>query len=285
MSLDKPARIAIVYSTRDPAGKGSARKLLELAGNDQSGSACYKADTCFKLYGNAVLAGYTEETINMEFLDETPDPAADAIIVISRHRAEAGRRSLTVHHTGNPTSRTLGGEPFKLAVSYPQLAKTLFIYYREAAEETGLIRDYEVVLEATHHGPTRPRKPVVFIEIGSGPEDWVNEKAHETLAIALLKLLERRALVDCEPVSGYGGGHYPIKFTKVMYEDKYCLGHIIPKYAFKEGIPRDVIVQSLTNTYPYKPRRALIEKKSLRSSDRKNLLEVLDENEVEPVMV
>ncbi len=278
-------RVAIVYSIRDPAGIGVASRLTELFNGGQLEGGCQQAKNCFKLTRDIILAGYDADTIDMEFLDETPDPTADAIIVVSRHRAEAGRRSLTVHHTGNPTSKTLGGEPYKLSISYPQLAKTLLIYYRDVAEETGLIGEYEVVLEATHHGPTRPRKPIVFIEIGSRPEDWVNRKAHETLAITLLKLAKKGELLDCEPVAGYGGGHYPVKFTKATFESEYCLGHIIPKYAFKEGVTKDVIVQSIRNTYPRMPGRALIEKKSLRSMDRKKILDVLVDMGIEPVMI
>lgn len=266
-------RLAIVYSTRDPAGSGAASRLAEMAG--AAPAECPGARACLRLPTGHLLAGYEEDTINLEFLDETPDPGAEAVIVLSRHSASSGRPSLTTHHTGNPTGRTLGGEPRKLAVSAPPLSRALLRAYREEAEARGLLGEYEVTLEATHHGPTRPVKPIVFIEIGSTPDRWRDPRAQEAMAAAVLRVL-REGVGDCNPAAGFGEPHYPIKFTRIHLDGDYCMGHIIPRYALQEGVTPEVIRQAIEKTWPRRPETALVHKKSVKSEARRHLIETLE---------
>jgi len=262
-------RVAIAYSLRDPAGSGAASALVELFGG---GEAECGARRCH-VVGGVLVGGFQEDSINLEMLDHAPDPEADAVIVLSRHRSEAGRKSLTVHHPGNPTnSAPLGGEPGVLATSYPALAKLLLASLKEAAEETGLLETHEVTLEATHHGPTKPSKPIVFVELGSTEEDWANPRGWETLALAVHKALTRidSDSARCKPAAGFGGGHYPLKHTRLQLEDpELCIGHVIPKYAFQQGLAPDAVRQALTKSYPSEARAAVIEKKSLKSAQRR----------------
>ena len=266
-------RLAIVYSVRDPAGSGAAERLLEIAGAEPL--ECPRALQCHRLSTGHLIAGYDVDTINLDFIDETPDPEADAVIVLSRHSASSGRPSLTTHHTGNPTDKTLGGEPRKLSTSAPPLSRALLRAYREEAQERGILGEYEVTLEATHHGPTRPVKPLVFIEIGSTPDRWRDPRAQEAMASAVYRVL-REGLGDCEPAAGFGEPHYPIKFTKIHLDGDYCMGHIIPRYALQEGITPEVVKQAVEKTWPRRPRVALIHKKSVKSQARKELAEILE---------
>jgi len=258
-------RLALAYSVRDPVGSNASRVIVELTGGDRA--SCGMAVECFEL-GNIYLAGYDIDVIDLEVLDETPDPSADAVIVLSRHRAESGRRSLTVHHTGNPTRSTYGGDPETLSIAYPALSKILLKTYYEKAVETGVIGEYEVVLEATHHGPTGLRKPIVFIEVGSTPEDWRNPRAIRTLAETVVEVLDREP-PNCIMSAGFGGTHYPVKFTRLQFESEYCIGHIIPKYAFKNGVGVKVLEQAILNNYPGGATRVLLEKKSLKGEYRR----------------
>ena len=267
-------RLAIVYSVRDPAGSGAAERLLEIAGGDPL--ECPRALQCHRLSTGQLIAGFDVDTINLEFIDKTPDPEADAVIVLSRHSASSGRPSLTTHHTGNPTIRTLGGEPRKLSISAPPLSRALLRAYKDEAENRGLLDEYEVTLEATHHGPTRPVKPLVFIGIGSTPDRWRDPMAQEAMAAAVYKVL-RNGIGDCEPAAGFGEPHYPIKFTKIHLEGDYCMGHIIPRYALQEGVTPDVIRQAVEKTWPRRPVTALIHKKSVKSQARRELAGLLEE--------
>ncbi len=268
-------RLAIAYSVKDPAGKGAAEKILELLGGDEYN--CPLAVVCYKLKTGTLLGGYSEDTINFEFLDKTPDPQADVIIVLSRHSATSGKPSLTTHHTGNPTSKVLGGAPYSLSWSAPAISKSLLVSYREEAERSGILDEYEVTLEATHHGPTNTRKPLVFIEIGSTPERWIDERAQYAMARAVIRTINQ--VRDCEPVVGFGEPHYPIKFTKLHLESKYCFGHILAKYALPDTT-RDVVRQAIVKTWPYRPKKAFVQKKAAKSSIRKRIIEWIEEEGV-----
>ncbi|MCE4620389.1 MAG: D-aminoacyl-tRNA deacylase [Desulfurococcales archaeon] len=270
-------KLAIAYSLRDPAGAGTAARIIDYMGADTS--ECPKANRCHVTPSGVMIGGFTEDTINFEFLDETPDPSADAVIVLSRHSATSGRPSLTTHHTGNPTGRTLGGSPYTLAWSAPPLSKTLLLRYREAAEARGLLGEYEVTLEATHHGPTGNRKPLVFIEIGSTPDRWRDPRAQEAMALAVIETLEK-GLVECTPAAGFGEPHYPIKFTKIHLETEYCMGHIIPKYALPETT-REVVSQAINKTWPTLPKTTFVQKKAAKASIRNRIIQWLQEIGIE----
>ncbi len=267
------AKIALAYSIKDPAGKGVAKLLVDYLNGEKTN--CQNAVECFVLENNIFLGGYNEDSIELEFVDKTPDPSANAIIILSRHSSESRKKTLTVHHTGNPTERTLGGRPKELAVSFPALSKALLNAYRNKAEALGLLEEYDLKLEATHHGPTTPRKPIVFIEIGSTIEEWKDPKAREAMAQAVIDVLNKE-LPKCKESSGFGGSHYPIKFTELQLNSEYCLGHIIPKYAFNSGVEDRIIVEALTKSYPRESQIGIIEKKSLRSTDRKNVIKIIE---------
>ncbi len=273
MTLNKP-KLALAYSVRDPAGSGAVERLLRIT--DARDTECPHTVKCYRLeYYEVLVGGFDVDTPFFEFLDRAPDPEADAVIVLSRHSSESGAKTLTVHHTGNPSSAVYGGEPGRLSIAYPALSKSLLKAYRAAAESRGILDEYDLKLEATHHGPTRPRKPLVFIEIGSTMNAWSDPRAQEAMAVAVLSVLEQ-GLEECIPAAGFGGSHYPIKFTRLQLESNYCLGHIIPKYAFRSDIDLpNITYQAVERTYPRRVDLALIEKKSLRSTERKNLEEIL----------
>jgi len=274
-------RLALAYSVRDPAGSGAARELVELLGGEKG--ECPGARECWVLPRGVMLGGFDAETVEFEFLDETPDPRAEAVVVLSRHSASSGRPSLTTHHTGNPTSTTLGGEPYRLAVSAPPLSRALLRAYRDEAGARGLLGEYEVTLEATHHGPTGPSKPIVFIEIGSDPTRWADRRAHQAMAAAVARVLEG-GIEPCTPAAGFGETHYPAGFTRIHLDGEYCMGHIIPRYAIRQGITREVIEQAVARTWPEPARVAIVRRKSARSAERREIVAALEGLGVEVIV-
>ncbi len=270
-------RVALAYSLNDPVGTRVSRMLREVLGGREA--SCPPAVECFKL-NHTMMGGFREDVVELEMLDEAPDPGAEAVIVLSRHRAESGRKSLTVHHTGNPTRSTYGGEPERLARSYPALSKLLLKVYREIAVDRGIAGEYDVVLEATHHGPTRPLKPIIFIEVGSTPSEWSDERALKAMTDTVVHVIDSKP-PECLPAAGFGGTHYPAKFTKIHLEGGYCMGHIIPKYAFASGVGEEVLRQAILNTYPAPAAKALIEKKSLKGRHREAITRVMESLGVE----
>ena len=269
-------RLAVAYSLGDPAGRGSALRLVELFGGSRA--RCPYAEECFEVNG-VMVGGFNAGSTELEMLDASPDPNADAVVVFSRHRAESGRKSLTVHHPGNPTSdNSLGGEPMKLATSYPALAKALLVALRDASIETGLSESHEVTLEATHHGPTKPSKPIVYMELGSTEEDWSSPRGWETIALAFMKAMDILPKLEgsCVRAAGFGGTHYVPKHTKLQLESSYCIGHTIPRYAFDKGASESIIEEALTKAYPGPVEIALVEKKSLKGHQRRLVASVCE---------
>lgn len=273
-------RFAVVYSLGDPVGVGVARVLRGLIGGVEA-SCAGSVVSCVRLSTGDFLAGYGVDQLFFEFLDSSPDPGADAVIVLSKHSSSSGRPSLTVHYTGNPTGdASLGGSPGVLSVAAALLGRELLRAYRDSARDLGLLGEYQLSFEATHHGPTGNRKPLVFVEVGSGPEQWADGRAHTAMARAVARVLEGKELLEaaeCSVAAGFGGTHYPYKFTRLALEEGVCMGHMIPKYAFNRGVPRSVILQALEKNWPAPAATAVIEKKSIRSAHRRLVEEVAAE--------
>ena len=73
----------------------------------------------------------------------------NGMIFASRHRAESGVRSLTVHPIGNFSEAKFGGRDQALVTSMPH--EMTYAYRRLLANGKGL--DYEITFEATPHRP------------------------------------------------------------------------------------------------------------------------------------
>jgi D-aminoacyl-tRNA deacylase len=225
--------IGVVYSMIDPAGVGIARYLIESLGRD-SLSPCRYGLQC--LQGERfIIAGFREDVIYFDFLDEVMPREVDFYVVLSRHKSEAGVKSYTTHATGNFTDETVaGGRPKELGIAHPKamwfLLRALYRVARTKPDRSL----YEISYEATHHGPTNLTKPLVFIEIGSSEEEWRDPLNHEVVGEAVLELLKTSTLdINCQPVIGIGGGHYPRKHTELALSEDVCYGHIASKHSIK----------------------------------------------------
>ncbi len=223
-------RIALVYSTRDPAGSGAARILAGMLGCSGPRAVDGRLVSLHDC-GSTLLAGFSDDIIYLDYVDDYLGDW-EAYVFLSRHSSASGRPTLSIHHTGNPCSEApYGGKPRSLAVAYPRLAALLLREYRRAALEMGLLGEYQLTLEATHHGPTEPARPLVFIEIGSREEQWRDRRAQEAMAEAVYRALQASPPA-CTPVVGVGGTHYPETHTRLMLDKGYCYGHIFAKYTF-----------------------------------------------------
>jgi len=145
---------------------------------------------------------------------------ADEVIVASRHVSESGRPTLTTHAPGEP-------EKLKLAVASPPAIKSALLALARMRDELNL--PYEVSLEATHHGPTQLDVPVTFVEIGSSPEQWRDERAGKAVAQAIMTAAI--SPIGCRQAIGLGGPHYAPRHTEITLHTDVGVGHILPKYA------------------------------------------------------
>jgi D-aminoacyl-tRNA deacylase len=198
--------IMLVTSKKNEAGINIARK-------------------CEKL---GLKVHYCEEDI----LEINKLPEAEAYMSLSTHKSESKMPCLTSHFPGvfsNDTS--FGGNAKELAYTYPSLQKIYMQTLNDLKGAKPELEKYQVVVEATHHGPTHFKKPVLFVEIGSSEEEWREEAPAELIAKAVKKTIE---LIKVEKFTkigiAFGGTHYPEKFTEVILKGEFAIGHIFPKY-------------------------------------------------------
>ncbi len=271
-------RIAIAYSTLDPVGVRVSELIALRLGARQS--SCPMATRCLELGDGVVMGGFGVDDVLFEFLDRSPDPSAEAVIVLSRHESSSRTRSLTVHFTGNPTDEArFGGRPRELSYAPADLGMKLLEAYAREAESLGLRGEYEVTLEATHHGPTGNSMPLVFIEVGSTEAEWSDRRALEAMASAVESALAG-TVPSCTTGVGFGSTHYPRTFTSIELRGEACFGHIISKHAVG-SLSDDVISQAVRKTLPGGARVAYIERGSVKSAARAALAKALSNLGVE----
>src|SRR4051794_14846030 len=100
-------------------------------------------------------------------------PKDNMIIFLSRHASKSKTPTLTSHSTGNFSEDILlGGKPWEIGNTFPSFQKQYMQRLHEKKEE---LLNYNLIIEATHHGPTSSTNPTLFIEIGSSEIQW-NDK-------------------------------------------------------------------------------------------------------------
>ncbi len=258
--------IGVVYSLKDPAGRGIAEYILKTLGEEKL-TKCDYSTPCYRGW-NFILTGFEEDVLYFDFLDEVLPVETDFYLVLSRHSSEARVKSYTVHATGNYSNTALaGGKPRELGFSHPQVMWFLLRGLYRVAHTEQEKRDYEVSYEATHHGPTSLAKPIVFIEIGSTEEEWSNRENHGVVGRVVIELLNKYPeLPPCKRVIGIGGGHYPRKHTELALSENVCFGHIAPKYAL-DYLDREMLSQMVSKTRGG-VEEVVVEKKGTRREHR-----------------
>jgi len=233
----------VIFSNRDKAGSNIA-SLLE----EEHGIKALE-------YDNEIL--HMDGVMNLS--------GTSMCIVASRHKSESGTPTLTAHSPGNYGTAQAGGRDRELGYA-PAL------YLRKAAmllQENRKV-GYESCLEATHHGPTGFPFPMVFVEVGSGVNEWNDLFACRIIAKIIAELVSGEPQ-DAPTAIGFGGGHYCRKFSLVS---DYALGHICPKYNLA-NLDSAMLEQMIEKTIP-KPEYALVEKKGL-GGEKERIRKLLSE--------
>lgn len=207
---------------------------------------------------------------------------AQWLLCLSRHRSESGKRCLTVHAPGNLTpSAELGGNPSQVGLSNPPLQTKILGWLKIERDTIGLPED--VTVEATHHGPTSLECPVTFVEIGSDEGAWVDPELGQCVAKAVTM-----ALSDERPsppgAIAVGGGHYPEKFTGLMVEGAFSVGHIVPKYAMVAGMAPEMLAACVLRSFGG-VKAAIVDWKGTPSAYKGHLKDLTDSQGMELVRV
>jgi D-aminoacyl-tRNA deacylase len=183
---------------------------------------------------------YDGSLLSLEHLDKI-HPDASSFIFLSKHKSDSGIPTLTCHCTGNFADNPNGGNPKEIAVSYPSLQKA-YIKAITAARES--VPEYDVVIEATHHGPTSLKKPVLFVELGSSEKQWADGNAASFVCDSLLGTLNN-GIKRCKHVGiALGGTHYPTKFNKLLLESEFGLAAVASKHNL-QVIDEDMLDQMI----------------------------------------
>ena len=120
-------------------------------------------------HGDFELAEIDDYHVFQDGIDRALEAAGhppERLIFASKHRSKDGRKTLTVHHTGNFGEGKFGGRPQELATAAPRIALSLLKSLKAS------VTSYKVSYEATHHGPSDILVPSVYVEIGSTEVEW-----------------------------------------------------------------------------------------------------------------
>ncbi|MBL7056542.1 D-aminoacyl-tRNA deacylase [Candidatus Woesearchaeota archaeon] len=265
-------QIALISSTIDLASCNIKEQLLANYEFVKLENKFQDNDVYGFLTGNKDIKLYTINSSLVEANNLDNKIKADAFIFLSKHRAEGGRASLTVHPIGNFGKADYGGEDTNLCMSHPILLKNILVELTKSVEPT----DYEATLEATHHGPYL-EKPVLFLELGSNEKYWKDKSGALILVRSLMQSLEKEFE---EPKTYFvvGGSHYNHVANKVLLQTDFSVSHICPKHSF-ENLNDETLKQALEKSEP-KATQVLLDWKGL-GKEKQTILELLGKNNVE----
>lgn len=235
-------QIAVISSSRDPAGINIRNNLIELFGFERMDEK-FDNNEVFQnnKIQNKIIKLYliNDELILAENIDKKIP--ADIFIFASKHKSRENTPSFAVHPIGNWDNADFGGKEKTLCPSSAALLKNFFIELNENAKDTG----YQITMEATHHGPF-VEKPAVFIEIGSTEKEWNAKENGEIIAKTIMGALGGQNK-DYKIAVGIGGQHYCNNFNKIALSADVAISHICPKYHL-EKLDGSLIKQAIEKT-------------------------------------
>jgi D-aminoacyl-tRNA deacylase len=220
---------------------------------------------------------YHRSLLYLDNLDEIY-PDSEAFVFLSKHRSESGIPTLTCHFTGNfSDSNPYGGTPRELGIAYPYLQKS---YIRDITSKQTFVYEYDIIIEATHHGPTSLKKPSIFIEIGSTEKQWADRKAASAVCQSVITVLTgENTDAQCQSVGiALGGTHYPTKLNKLLLESEFGLAAIAAKHNLV-SIDEPMINQMISKSVE-KVTHAIVDRKGL-GKEKNRILELIDKKDLE----
>ncbi len=266
-------KFLVLASKKDPAGMNIVNQLVQFKPNPMLSSMSSSNKPVFD------IAVVEEEIVYTENLNIQRINQYDFIIFASKHstHSEEKQKTLSIHSVGNFREANLGGQPNKVSPASALFNKYLFQKLNKNASEHGL-KDYNVTLEATHHGPLI-EKPCVFIEIGSDEHSWINSRAGFVIAKTIQETIADFAPDPYKEIAiGIGGPHYCPGFNKLQSKSNVAISHVIPVYALP--ITEENIRQCLSKTvenYDF----VILDWKGLGSSEmRQSVVDILEKNHI-----
>ncbi|HJS83279.1 MAG TPA: D-aminoacyl-tRNA deacylase [Nitrososphaera sp.] len=230
-----------IASLQDLAGRTMVNSLQDEFGFKLVNGSSHEYQS--SAFENILLHVSPDDLLHQEKLDDAY-PMAIAFIFLSKHKSDSKIPTLTCHCTGNFGSNPFGGNARELAISFPSLQKS---YLKRLVNSRDHVPEYEIVIEATHHGPTSLRKPVLFVELGSSEKQWEDANAASVICSVVLDLV-RLGPDRCAKVGiGLGGTHYPSKFNRLLLESEFGLAAVASKHNL-ESIDEPMLSQMISKS-------------------------------------
>ncbi len=260
-------KFLIVASKLDKAGTNITTQLSQFRKNPLV-SAMKLEEIGFDFYL------VEKEMIYNENLDMEKINKYDFVIFASRHRSEKGEKAITVHTPGNPREAFYGGEKGKISKASALFLKKIFEKLNENVKKFEL-KDYDVTMEATHHGPLIG-KPCLFIEIGSTEIEFSDRRAGFVVAKTISDMInEFKENPYNEVAVAIGGPHYCPNFNKIQEKSNVAISHVIPSYSLP--ITEDVIKEAIEKTEE-EVDFILLDWKGFKGEQRDELIKILEKN-------
>ncbi len=256
MNIKKPV---IITTDQNICGRNIRQTLLENWSFEQTeetfdGTPIYK-------YKDIRLVYSTKDVIHADHCDKLE---ADLLLFGSRHQSGANKPSLLTHITGNLSSdNSHGGNPLELAYGSTRAIREAYLNLLKEQEKLALT-DFDVTVEATHHGPTNLKTPLIYVEVGSTEVEYNNKSALQAVANTLMKICLQKDEEEIIPSICFGGGHYTTRFNELMELTPVAIGHILPKY-HKEHLTQTIVEQMIDKTIE-EVKWAIIDRSSLNAT-------------------
>ncbi len=261
----------IIASKQDYAGINIISELNQFKKNPVlSAMSSDNASFDISLVEESILY---EENFDLKRLNEY-----DFVIFASKHKSKKPNKTLSIHCPGNWRTAEYGGKRGKVCKSSALFNKFLFEKLKENYEKSNL-KNYDVTMEVTHHGPLID-KPCVFIEIGSTETEWKDKRAGFVIAKTISQTIEEfKENPYLEIAVGIGGPHYCPSFNKIQLDSNFAISHIIPGYVVP--ITKEMVLEAVEKTIE-EVDFALVDWKGLgKSNIRNEVIEILDKNYVQ----
>ncbi len=268
-------KIAIIISLKDPAGLNIKERLLETKIFSKHKEKFKNNDTYEADISKNIVKLYS--TPKESYLNEDIDKEIDAdyFIFATKHQSKSGIKSLSCHTPGNWGKAEMGGQDSRLCISPAKLQS--FAYLK--LKENNTLKDFEVVMECTHHGPYL-KKPCMFIEIGSSDKEWSLAEPGKIIAKTITDMIENIDDIDLrfkEVAFGIGGQHTCSNIIKALEKKNIAISHVCPKYNLN-NLDNDTILEAINRSEPA-AQYAILDWKGLREH-KERITRLLEENNI-----
>lgn len=266
--------IVLLFSEEDIASMNIYSNLLSLGNFDFFGK--FEGENVI-FNEKYILVKIQKDKTNANYLDlklkKSLNIYFDTMIVASKHESLQKIKSLTAHPIGNFNLAELGGMPKTLVNTSPSLLSESIRLLRK-----NRVNEYQVSLEATHHGPFLECN-TFFIEIGSTEKEWADKDAGYAIANTILNLKDNAL----PTFISFGGGHYEPQVTDLVLKNKLNVGHMASKYNIEfldAAMVGNMIERSHNPTYAYFVKGLTIEQKKRLEGliENRNIKVIEDQN-------